>query len=145
MFQESLTLIKAKKLNEKINFFVFTAEKVLFLIIIASVLMESLMAAPLSDDGSSVTRRPKNIRKSNKQRGHLNAAGKKSGDRWNDLSDKTVEAWKNSCESSGWIASNTTEDKYNSSYETVSSSVESLPNQHLLILFLLSSHRLKYQ
>lgn len=113
-----------------------TAEKVLVLIIVAFMLVESLSAVPLPETGAAATKEA-----AKKQRNphagkslHNKKLIKKNLDQGNDLIDaKTVESWKNSCDASSWLAPNDTVDNYSLAYDTVSL-MSKLQIIHLLIL-----------
>lgn len=84
--------------------------------------MDTITAAPLPDDTTQSPTKTKNTRNSQQRRkGNPNLNGKKSLDRRRNLfSDKEAEAWRNACNSIGWVPEHANEQNQNVPYETVS-------------------------
>jgi hypothetical protein len=84
--------------------------------------MDTITAAPVLDETTQSPPKTKNTKNPQQRRkGNPNLNGKKSLDRRKNLFDDVdAEAWKNACNSIGWMPEYTNEQNHNVAYENVS-------------------------
>lgn len=121
--QQNIVQIRVKlQLIEQFDF-LFTVVKIIIFALIASIIMEAISAAPVSEDTTTdqPPKRLKNTRNpQNKKRGPHKLPGKKNLDRWkNQFDAEAVEEWTNPCYSIGWSNETPTVQNYTESYTYV--------------------------
>lgn len=121
-----MLLIKVIMLQHKtyaLCFFLIAVAKFIAFALIASVCIDTVIAAPViaEESTTNASLRPKNTKNPlHRKRGNQKMMGKKSLERMKSLfDDEAVEEWKNPCNSIEWSPNYPSGQNYNKSYDDV--------------------------